>query len=56
MSRWVNVEVDIFQVDECRTAECRMDECLGTARCALRGLVFQLRPPEGNTGLKGSMK
>ena len=30
MSRWMNVKVDVCRVDECWTAECRVDDCLGT--------------------------
>ena len=30
MSRWKNGFVNICQVDELRTAECRVDECFGT--------------------------
>ena len=30
----MNVEVDVGRVDERRTAECRVDECLGTLQSA----------------------
>ena len=30
MSRWISGFVDVCREDERRTAECRVDECLGT--------------------------
>ena len=31
---WMNVEVDAYVVDERRTAECQVDDCLETQRPA----------------------
>ena len=42
MSRWTNGFVDVCRVDERRTAECRVDECLGTPKGPIYSEVYPI--------------